>query len=66
MSVPTTRPGGADPLAEDPEPAHDSAAQIQNPPARASIELRQQLSPGGLPDTRLQLQPLELRKLPSQ
>src|SRR5215217_5675935 len=52
-----------DPFAEDPKPAQGSAADIQRAEARSIAELREELPPGRLPDARLQLQALQLRRL---
>jgi hypothetical protein len=66
MSVPTTRPEGANPLAEDPKPTQHSAADVQGASAGSAVERREELPPGGLPHARLQPQALQLRWLVSQ
>jgi hypothetical protein len=66
MSVPTTRPEGANPLAEDPKPTQRSAADVQGASAGSAVERREELPPGGLPHARLQPQALQLRWLVSQ
>ena len=55
--------GGSDPLAEDPKPAHGSAADVQGASPGSVADLRKELPPSGLPDARLQLQALQLRRL---
>src|SRR5215208_5676901 len=58
--------GRADPLAEDPKPAHGSAADVQGASAGSAAELREELAPGWLPHERLQPQALQLRGLVGQ
>src|SRR3954452_16449897 len=58
--------GGTDPLAEDPEPAQSSAADVKDASAGSATDRRQELPPGGLPDPRLQLEALQLRGLVGQ
>src|SRR5215216_5640219 len=58
--------GGADPLAEDPKPAHGSAADVQDASAGSAVDLREELPPRGLPHARLQPQALQLRRLVRQ
>src|SRR5215216_4306662 len=55
--------GGSDPLAEDPKPAHGSAADVEGASSGSVAELREELPAGGLPHARLKLKPLQLRRL---
>src|SRR5688572_22011585 len=57
---------GAGPLAKDPKPAHRSAADVEGAAARSGGDLRQGLRAGRLPDARLKLQALQLRRLVGQ
>ena len=41
--------GGPDPLAEDPKPAHGSAADVQSASPGSVADLRKELPPSGLP-----------------
>jgi hypothetical protein len=58
--------GRADPLAEDPKPAHGSAANVQGASAGSAPDFREELPPGWLPHKRLQPQALQLRGLVSK
>jgi hypothetical protein len=53
--------GRADPLAEDPKPAHGSTADVQGASAGSAADLREELPPAWLPHERLQSQALQLR-----
>src|SRR5829696_10575546 len=57
---------GPDPLAEDPQPAQRSAADVQGACAGCVLELCEEVPPGGLPNERLEPQALQLRRLVGQ
>ena len=59
-------PVGPDPLAQDPQPPEHAAAEIQGAGAAAVADLLEQAPAARLPDSRLQLEPLELRGLPGE
>jgi hypothetical protein len=49
---------GADPLAQDPEPAEDAAADVEGAGAATLADLLEQPPAARLPDPRLKLEPL--------
>ena len=59
-------PVGSHPLAQDPQPPEHAATDIQRAGAAAVADLLEQPPAAGLPDPRLELEPLELRGLPGQ
>ena len=64
VDVGTHDPAGrADPVPKDPKPAQCPAADVQGTSAGAARQLREEVSAGGFPDARLQLQALQLRGL---
>jgi hypothetical protein len=53
-------PVGADPVAEQPQPAQRAAADVQDPGSLALADLAEQASAGWFPHPRLELKPLQL------